>query len=72
MTALRILVGMGLTMVSNCCYLSSSYIVKEENVVPGEITVFSGLVRILIFGPGSLIATKCNFVKCRHDPYQVF
>ena len=38
------------TMVSNGFYLSTSYIVKNKKVAAGEITIFSALLRILIFG----------------------
>ena len=50
MSTSSILLGIGATMLSNSFYLSSSYIIKDKNVVPGEITVFSAVVRMLIFG----------------------
>merc|ERR1711962_1704127 len=50
MRAMPNLLGIGLTMVCNGFYLSTSYFVKNRNVVAGEITVFSAFVRILIFG----------------------
>ena len=53
-----VLLGIGATMLSNCFYLSTSYIIKNKNVAAGEITVFSAFLRILIFGTW---ATK---VKC--------
>ena len=59
MAAIPILLGVGSTMLSNCFYLSTSYIVKNRNVVAGGITVFSAFLRILIFGSW---ATK---VKCQ-------
>ena len=37
-------------MVSNGFYLSTSYIVKNKKIAAGEITMFSALLRILIFG----------------------
>ena len=49
-SASSILLGIGATLLCNCFYLSSSYLIKHKNVVPGEITVFSALLRFVIFG----------------------
>ena len=63
MTAKSISMAIGLTMVCNVFYLASSYIVKNKSVPPGEVTVFSGSARILIFGSWSLI----DFLKKRRQ-----
>ena len=48
--AKKIVLGIAATMLSNCFYLSTSYIVKNQSVSPGEVTVFSALLRCVIFG----------------------
>ena len=42
--------GIAATMLSNSFYLSTSYVVKNQNVTAGEVTVFSALLRCFIFG----------------------
>lgn len=61
MSALSIILGICSTMLSNCFYLSTSYIVKNHNVVAGEITVFSAILRIFVFGIWSA-KVKCTKV----------
>lgn len=67
MSALSIILGICSTMLSNCFYLSTSYIVKNQNVVAGEITVFSAILRIFVFGIWSA-KVKCTkvFNKDQH------
>ena len=53
MLSMRIILGVAATMLSNCFYLSTSYIVRNKDVSPGEVTVFSALLRCFIFGAWS-------------------
>ena len=66
MSTSSILLGIGATMLSNSFYLSSSYIIKDKNVVPGEITVFSAVVRMLIFGSWAA-KVKCQQIGTQNQ-----
>ena len=48
--SLTIILAICSAMVSNCFYLATSYTIKNQKVEPGEITVFSAVIRIFLFG----------------------
>ena len=67
MTARPVLLGISSTMMSNCFYLATSYLIKNKNIHPGEITVFSAFIRIVIFGSW---ASKVKYQQMVHEGQQ--
>ena len=64
--AKKIVLGIAATMLSNGFYLSTSYMIKNQSVSPGEVTVFSALLRCVIFGLWSAKVFCQNYPGTSH------
>jgi len=59
----NLLLGCGSVIVSNCCFLSVSYIAKHQPVSPGEIMTSRSVVQIIIFGSSFMFKSIRNGSK---------